>query len=325
MAESESIEINSDNGRFDVLVEVAKTHPDGRVELIFRPHPDRYVWRDDETQGRVLYDIKTRTVFPESVLREMAEQIMAGIPFYAPPGDIPASDALLAERQAVIEAALAGANPEEELASPSEATLATLVGEQREIAAMSVDLVGSTRLLAGDRAAYGKLVPLLLREIAAVSAIFGGVVVNFTGDGAIVAFPGPGSTVANDMAFDAATALVADIYSVLNPAAKSTGLPGIDIRVGLDSNEGEVTAVGSETSRRQLDMLGLALSMAAKVQSRAAQGEVWVGQMLYENLHVSRQQKLSLASPGSAWDFVDRFGQPYALYRFPMAPLLPGG
>lgn len=197
------------------------------------------------------------------------------------------------------------------------------MGEQREVAALSVDLVGSTRLQASDRAAYGTLVPLMLREIAAVTAIFGGVVVNFTGDGAIVAFPGPGSTVANDLAFDAATALVADIYLVLNPATKAAGLPGIDIRVGLDSNEGEVTTVGSETSRRQLDMLGLALSMAAKVQSRAAPGEVWVGQMLYETLHVSRQKKLSPASPGNTWDFVDRSGQPYALYHFPMVPPCP--
>lgn len=320
---AESIEINSDAGRFDVLVEVGKTHPDGSVELTFRPHPDRYIWRDDETEGRVLYDVKTRTVFPESVLRDMTEQMMAGIPFYMPPDDLPDAEDLLAERKAAIEAYLSGANPDEELARPSEAELANMVGEQREVAALSVDLVDSTRLQASDRAAYGTLVPLLLREIAAVTANFGGVVVNFTGDGAIVAFPGPGSTVANDMAFDAATALVADIYLVLNPAAKAAGLPGIDIRVGLDANEGEATTVGSETSRRQLDMLGLALSMAAKVQSRAAPREVWVGQMLYETLHVSRQEKLSRASPGKAWDFVDRSGQPYALYHFPMAPPLP--
>ena len=320
---AESIEINSDAGRFDVLVEVGKTNLDGSVELTFRPHPDRYIWRDDETEGRVLYDVKTRTVFPESVLREMAEQMMAGIPFYMPPDDLPDVEDLLAERKAAIEASLSGADPGEELASPSEAELAKLVGEQREVAALSVDLVGSTRLQASDRAAYGTLVPLMLREVAAVTATFGGVVVNFTGDGAIVAFPGPGSTVANDMAFDAATALVADIYLVLNPATKAAGLPGIDIRVGLDSNEGEATTVGSETSRRQLDMLGLALSMAAKVQSRAAPGEVWVGQMLYETLHVSRQERLSPASPGNTWDFVDRSGQPYALYHFPMVPPLP--
>lgn len=120
---AESIEINSDTGRFDVLVEVGRNHLDGSVKLTFRPHPDRYVWRDDETQGRVLYDVKTRTVFPESVLREMAEQMMAGIPFYMPPADLPDAEDLLAERKAAIEAALSGANPGEELASPSEAEL----------------------------------------------------------------------------------------------------------------------------------------------------------------------------------------------------------
>jgi len=134
---AESIEINSDAGRFDVLVEVGKTHPDGSVELTFRPHPDRYIWRDDETEGRVLYDVKTRTVFPETVLRDMAEQMMAGIPFHMPPNDLPDAEDLLAERKAAIEASLSGASPGEELASPSEAELAKLVGDRAGTRAQS--------------------------------------------------------------------------------------------------------------------------------------------------------------------------------------------
>lgn len=51
--------------------------------------------------------------------------------------------------------------------------------------------------------------PRLAREIADVSSIFGGLIIKYTGDGAIVGFPEP-FNVAADMAFDAASAIIAD-------------------------------------------------------------------------------------------------------------------
>ena len=317
----EPIEIKSGSGRFDVQVEVGKTNSDGTMDLRLRPHPDRYDWREDEEGSRVLFDIKTGTLIPEAVFLAMAQQM--GVAMYAPPSDIPDAEDFLARRKALIEAALRGEGPNEELASPSAELLAERAGEKQDVAALSVDLVNSTRLQASNPEAYGQIVPILLREIAAVTAVFGGVVINFTGDGAVVGFFGPGFNVSYDLVFDAATALVADIYSVMNPALEAVGLPSIDVRVGLDANEAEVTAVGSEDSRRQNDVLGIAVSMAAKVQGRGAPGEVWVGQTLFETLHASRQDKLELGHPGEGWDFVDRAGQSYALFRCPLVPSVP--
>jgi class 3 adenylate cyclase len=307
----EPIEIKSDSFRVDFKMKVLGERPDGVVEMAFVPDPDRYEWKDDEEHGRVLYDLKTRTRIPESVLGEMAEQ-MAGTPIYGPPAGIPDFGDLLGGRREVVESALGEGGHPEGLASPSADLLAEKAGQKQEVAVLSVDVVGSTRLQAAEPESYGQI---LLREIAAVTSVFGGAVINFTGDGAIVGFLGPGFNVANDMAFDAATAVVADVYKVMNPALEAAGLFGIDVRVGLDMNEAEVTAVGSEDSRRQNDVLGIAVSMAAKVQSRGAPGEIWVGQTLYETLHISRQQLLEPASPGEGWDFVNRAGQPYALYR----------
>jgi class 3 adenylate cyclase len=218
----------------------------------------------------------------------------------------------------VIESVLSGEEQIEELASPSADLLAEKVGRQ-EVSVLSVDVVGSTRLQAEKAEAYGQINQILLREIAAVTSVFRGVVINFTGDGAVVGFLGPGFNVANDMVFDAATALVIDIYAVMNPALERAGLFGIDVRVGLDTNEAEIAAVGSQDSRRQHDVLGIAVSMAAKVQGRATPREVWVGQTLYEGLHVSRQKLLEPTEPGEDWDFVNRGGEPYALFRWPVA------
>lgn len=319
---SEPIEIKSDSFRVDFKIQLLNTRPDGTMEIAMRPDPERYEWLEDEEHGRILYDIKTRTKIPESVLEEMAEQA-AGTPIYAPPGDIPDTEVLLDERKQVVEAALGQQGNPEALGSPSADVLAEKVGERQEIAVVSVDVVGSTRHQAENAEGYARSLAVLLREIAAVTAVFGGVVIKFTGDGAIVGFLGPGFNVANDMVFDAATAVVADVYSVMNPALKVAGLPRLDVRVGLDMNEAEVTAVGSEDSHRQNDVLGIAVSMAAKVEGQGAPGEVWVGQTLYETLHISRQNKLERTVTGEGWDFVNRAGEPYGLYRLPMVPPLP--
>lgn len=118
------------------------------------------------------------------------------------------------------------------------------------------------------------------------------------------------------MAFDAATALAADVYFILNPLAHAAGLPEIDVRIGADFNRAKVQTVGSASNRVQIDVLGLAVSMAAKVQGRGAPREVWVGQTLYENLHVSRQDLLERATPDGTWNFVGRDGEPYELHSF---------
>lgn len=151
------------------------------------------------------------------------------------------------------------------------------------------------------------------------SAVFGGLVIKYTGDGAIVGFPEPGFNVAADMAFDAATARVADVYAVLNPLAKEAGFRAIDIRVGADANEATIKAVGSTSTRRAPDVLGVAVSMSAKAEGQGAPGQVWVGQ-LYENLHVPRQQYLTPAPARKGWNFVDRGDDPYRLYRLRLAP-----
>lgn len=79
----EPIEISNDSFRVDFKVKVLNTRPDGTVEMAFVPDPERYEWLDGDKHGRVLYDLNTNTMIPESVMEEMAEQV-AGTPIYAP-------------------------------------------------------------------------------------------------------------------------------------------------------------------------------------------------------------------------------------------------
>jgi class 3 adenylate cyclase len=301
--------LGSDRLRIDIQTEVTDVLPDGSAKVVMRPHPDRYEQISGE-DGWELHDRQTGLTFSAAVSREIMQQIaeiMPRLPVYLPP-TVPEARELITERRCAIRAALDGTAATEALSDPSSATLAKLTGQDLTFAVVCVDLVASTRLQAESPAHYNRLVSLLLGEIAVVSAAFGGLIIKYTGDGALVGFPDPGFCVAADAAFDAATAIVAVVYLALNPIAQEFGLPSIDIRVGGDANDASVHTIGHAASRRQADVLGIAVSMASKVQGRGTPEEVWVGQYLQEILHISRQELLSPVSLDSHWEYVDRFG-----------------
>jgi class 3 adenylate cyclase len=312
MSSDRSIRIDSNRGRIDLEIKVVGTAPDGTLEIEMEPNSDRYEWRDGQA-GRELYDRSTGSTMPEDVVWSTLKQ-MKGAPIYGPP-PAPDHETFVLERAAAIEAALKGENGAP-LADPSHDALVEMLGKPVGFAVISVDLVGSTKLQAEHPEVYDRIVPVLGQEVAAVGAAFGGLTINFTGDGGLLGFPGPEFCVAADAAFDAATAIVADVYLILNPLLSRAGLPSIDVRVGLDGHDGKVQLVGDPSNRRRAEVLGLAVSIASKVQARAQPRDVLVGQSLYEVLHVSRQQLLGPAEDLDDWDFVDRDDEPYRLYRF---------
>jgi hypothetical protein len=147
----EPIEIKNDAFRMDFKIEVLNTSPDGLMELMLTPDPDRYEWlEDDDGDGRILYDRNTKTRIPESVLAEAAEQA-AGVPIYAPPMDIPEAPKLLEERREAIEAALREDGQQEELASPAAEALAEKAGKPQEFAVLSIDIVRRLHPSSGAR------------------------------------------------------------------------------------------------------------------------------------------------------------------------------
>jgi class 3 adenylate cyclase len=306
--------------RIDIQTET-DVLPDGTRTSTMRPHPDRYEQIKGE-DGWELHDRQTGHTFPAKVSREIMQLIAdesPGLPLHGPPA-APKPAELFAERGRAIRAGLAGSAEPEAVSDPSSAALVELAGQNLTLAVVCVDLIESTALQAEHPDQYNRLVPLLLGEIGAVSSLFGGLVIKHTGDGALVGFAEPVFCVAADMAFDAASAIVSVVYMVLNPIAQEFGLPPIAIRVGADANDAQVQTVGHASNRRAPDVLGIAVSMAAKIEGRGASEEVWVGQYLQEILHVSRQELLSPASPSADWGFVDRFDDPYRLYRAHVIP-----
>lgn len=312
---AESIPVKSDWLRLDLQAAVVGENADGTVEIEWSPHPDRYEWLDDGS----LRDISADLIYPPEVVRDMLKQavdMMLSQPLCVPPS-LPNASEFILERRNAVGAALDVPPTAGGWASHSAERLAALLGRNVSIAAICVDLVGSTRLQASDPAAYNLIVPLLSRELAEVVARFDGVVINFTGDGLIAGFASK-STIGCDTAFDAATAMAAIVYAAINPELRTRGRPAIDVRIAADAGEAQIHTFGSPHSRSQPDVTSIALSMVAKIQAVARPGEVWLGQTIYEHLHISRQELCHPVDLPVSWGFTNDVGRRYRLFEMPM-------
>jgi len=311
------IKIDSDWVRIDVeSIEVGEPQADGMLPFRVRFSNARYKLQED---GSVL-DIQTNDVFPaevwESAVRQMLDALANGSTVESPKRwDL---HERLQERWDAIGEAL---DQPESIEDPQsmENPLADLVGSEVAVAALCIDLVGSTQLQASNPDAYGRIVPLLLRELAEVVGDFGGVIVNFTGDGLIAAFDGEGISIAAcDAAVHAASVMVTVVYTALNTQLERHGLPAVDIRIGADASEASVRVVGSAASRTQPDVYGMALTMAAKIQAVGTPGEVWIGERLHGHLHVSNQVTCVPVEPPASWRFVNGGNRAYRLFSVPV-------
>jgi class 3 adenylate cyclase len=316
MAE-EPIKIDSNWVRIDVeSVEIGDPEPDGTRPLQVRFSKARYKLQEDGS----VRDTQTNDVFPPEVWKSAISQILNAVA-NGPTVKSPERQDLyerLQERSEVIGYALEHPESIEQSQSP-ENPLTDLVGSQVALAALCIDLVGSTQLQASNPDAYGRIVPLLLRELAEIVGDFDGVIVNFTGDGLIAAFDGQGISIAAcDAAVHAASVMVAVVYTALNTQLERHGLPAVDIRIGADASEASVRVVGSAASRTQPDVYGMALTMAAKIQAVGTPGEVWIGERLHGHLHINNQVTCVPVEPPASWRFVNGGNWAYKLYAIPV-------
>jgi class 3 adenylate cyclase len=315
--DDQPIKIDSNWVRIDVeSIEIGDPKPDGTRPLQVRFSKDRYKLQEDGS----VRDIQTNYVFPAEVWKSAIWQMLDAVAD-GPTVRSPERRDLyewLQERSEAIGYALEHPEVVEQTQSP-ENPLADLVGSQVAVAALCIDLVGSTRLQASNPHAYGRIVSLLLRELAEIVGDFDGVIVNFTGDGLIAAFHGQGNSIAAcDAAVHAASVMVAVVYTALNTQPERHGLPAVDIRIGADASEASVRVVGSAASRTQPDVYGLALTMAAKIQAVGTPGEVWIGERLHGHLHVNNQVTCVPEEAPARWRFVNGGNWSYRLYAIPV-------
>jgi adenylate cyclase len=154
-----------------------------------------------------------------------------------------------------------------------------------------------------------------LHEASRMIVRFNGYVLKYTGDGLIAYFPAPSFNAQHDLAIDCASCLRLLIHTAINSSIKKLGLPAVEIRFGIEAGEASVVTIGSNDAKQQKDIIGSVINLAAKIQGKAAPGEIYVGEMAEQNMHTMWRRLCEPVTAGEEWPYTHSDGKPYRIYR----------
>jgi class 3 adenylate cyclase len=194
--------------------------------------------------------------------------------------------------------------------------LESLSVNKLEFAILSIDIKDSSVLSNKlDADVYLRMVDAFTFEVAGLVPKFHGQVLKYMGDGLIAYFPAPSFIVKNDLAMECSLAMRKLVYLGLNPVFAKVALPNIDIRIGLDSGEAYVRAIGNPSAKRHMDIIGEVVNIATKVQSICDVGGVALGEETYRNLHTSWRNLCTELELPQNWKYRDSDGKPYRVFK----------
>ncbi|MEI7482167.1 MAG: adenylate/guanylate cyclase domain-containing protein [Elusimicrobiota bacterium] len=304
------------HSRMDFLIEVVSSDDStGMIEFRLIPDPKRYEHRN--INGKACwYDKLDKTIIPQGVLLQMASQ-MKGMPMHFKQQLVGKAEEYVQRRIPEIEKNISNGIPEVTFEDKSEEFLRTLEKDKLGFAILSLDVVGSTKLITQlEPAKYNKLVSAMFYEIGSIVPLFHGHVLKYTGDGVIAYFPEPSFVIQNDNALDCALTLRRLINDGLNSCLIKLGFPVIQIRIGLDSGEAYVQTVGSPATKQHKDIIGAVVSLAAKIQATAQPNGIHLGQIMLQNLHTNWRLKCVPVPLPEGWGYKLAIDKIYPIYQY---------
>lgn len=284
--------------RMDLLVEYGERDPvTGAVAVRFLPDPRRYELR--ETDGRKLYvDRFTNVAFAVETVVEAFERRGAPVPMHSLPPLIDSARAYAAGRLTALRSELAGGPPQP--AQPQPRSSHPFVHQvDRDVAFVSVDVVGATAMRMGDPISFDRSFEILVRELGTVVGHFSGSVLKATGDG-FIAYVDQETILARDNAVDMALSMLALMREAVNPALEGAGLPPLQIRVGADQGPARIRTIPLPTGFAFADVVSDALNRAVKLQEGAPPGGLLIGESLRDQLHVGWMERAEPVDVGIA-------------------------
>src|ERR1700733_1469100 len=151
------------------------------------------------------------------------------------------------------------------------------VAEHRPITVMFCDLVGSTSLAAKlDPEDWRNLVGSYLDAASAAVTSLGGHVLKKLGDGLMALFGYPQAQENDGERAVRAALAIQRALAGLNARNAATGAPELSARIGLDSGRVVIDSSG--------EVYGEAPNVAARAQSAAAPGEIWITRAVHRQI-----------------------------------------
>jgi adenylate cyclase len=192
------------------------------------------------------------------------------------------------------------------------------VAQKIHMIVMFVDLVGSTDmalLLPPEK--LGIIISSFSQEMRSVIRHHGGYVLKYVGDAVIGYFVAEESPlVVADSAVNCAKTMIDVIERGINPILSEYDYPELRVKIGMDYGANVIVRYGSDELRSHVDILGPAVSIAAKITALAKPNQILVGEDIYEKLHPNLKGLFELVDwKDTHWSYQGkRTGKIYDVY-----------
>jgi len=190
------------------------------------------------------------------------------------------------------------------------------ISEKHEMFVLFIDMVGSTKMsydLKPDHLSL--IVRAFCQELSLIIEMYGGRVLKFVGDAVIGYFMTNkrlyGDT---DRVIDCTKLLLLVISRGINPILKGQGYPEIKVKMGLDCGIGSIILYSGDRKKAHIDIIGLCLNLAAKMQNFANPNQLVIGNNVYTKLSSQEKKHFKkLKFDTRKWDY-EFDGQIYSIY-----------
>ncbi|MFZ0184851.1 MAG: adenylate/guanylate cyclase domain-containing protein [Nitrosotalea sp.] len=192
------------------------------------------------------------------------------------------------------------------------------VSQKLHMIVMYVDLVGSTEmalLLPPEK--LGIIISSFSQEMRSVIRHHGGYVLKYVGDAVIGYFIAEESPlVVSDNAVNCAKTMIDIIERGINPILSEYDYPELRVKIGMDYGENVIVRYGADEVRSHVDILGPAVSIAAKITAHSKPNQILVGQDIYDKLHPNLKNLFeSVEWEDDRWSYQDKkTGKLYRVY-----------
>jgi class 3 adenylate cyclase len=188
--------------------------------------------------------------------------------------------------------------------STSNKALRNMISKRITMTVMVIDLVGSTKLSAEIHPMrLGRWVREFSQESTFVIESFGGHVLKYVGDAVIAYFlhtNKPKESANNSVL--AAKALIQVVKNSIDPIMKKRGLPTLSLHIGIDHGKNSVLLYGHDARKSHIDLIGLTLNLAAKMEALCGINQIVIGDNVYQKLDTA-QKKNFRKVPTKRWKY----------------------
>lgn len=180
-----------------------------------------------------------------------------------------------------------------------------------------VDLGGSTKMsseLSPDDLA--KIIRLFSQEMAYIIEYYDGFVLKYVGDAVIGYFPARRMIATAKNAIFCAQAMMSVIENAINPILQQAGYPCLQIKITIDFGNNNIVRYGSNKQKSHIDIIGLSVNLAAKMQSLGKSNQLIIGRQVF--LKLPKQSKVCFTKikvSSKTWPYHDfETKKPYPLF-----------